>query len=896
MATITAKLSPDEYLIPRKRLFAQLLSRPSKKIVLLTAGAGYGKTSLIASFFQQYPELLSKWVTLTEPVSTFKQLMEVLLPYTDHKPCWIVLDQTEHLRLNSHETNQLSYWIEHLPSHTTLVLSGRKIPEDLPYSRWKVQGKGMAIHKDMLAFTCKETEELIKNIFKTQIPDYYIQYIFNAFEGWPAGLALFFNQLPHVNSCYHFKCYIDSFHTNKDFIQYLNTEIVNKLPDHLLAFMLKIGLFCQLDEELLQEYMPNIPVYDYLNDEHIQLFFSENKGQFQLTRLFRNFFYELAQKKLGADTLKTQHSKIALFCRQKFRFLEALSHSLAANEDQLVIELIRDMAERYEPKEFLRMLDGWLEQFSPALHLSRLSFFLFRCLPFSLTRSLIEPLEKIAFYYEDKDLPAYTDVCHRLATIHFYHGDINKAIHYYKISLKMAIKTENEPMIALNMSLLGQMYRFGRENDQSFSLTRQALAIAESRGYKQVQMHALWNMAELLMDKGKLKTAKRLAEQSLEVSRDFDEASIIYPMCTISRYFRKCGKVKDALHWAGRALEKARLFNIAGDKGWVKAEIAMCLKAAGKLKEAQQMLEKSEQCFSGFHYMSCLVQKRLVTILFDQKKFDKAISLDKKAGNTVRKMGYTWLKEHEIFEIEKSPSLNIQLLGPLSIYVNGIKTKIKRKSSLRLLLLLTTGGRRRWSSDELIGLLFPDATEEAAANQLYVALSVLRKILEPNLVKGRQSTFIPYDGSHYYFKFEKADIDLEHLKQLLNNSYSSGHLLQAHSLYKGDLLNEYIYEEWLNDKREAIRNQYLSTLNQWLEECMKSEKLSDAAKILETMIGLDPYEEKYYLKFVNILIEIGEMGKARKIADKAIKILNTEIGIDISDKLENILNNNQFIR
>ncbi len=894
---ISAKLFPDKHLIPRKRLFSLLLTRPSKQIVMLTAGAGYGKTSLLKSFFHQYPDLLGHWITLTKPILTFDQLMVLLPPYQNKKPSWVVIDQTELIQLNLNETIKMVSWIENLPHMMTIVLSGRKKPEGFPTSRWKIQGTGIIINKEMLAFTETETKLMLKEYLHANIPDNFIHYIFSLFDGWPAGLALFCNETPHLDFNYHFKCYVDSFYKNKDLVQYLSTEIVNKLPDHLFDFILNTSLFCKLEKEILQEYLTDTPVSDYLNElEHIPLFFSVHEAELKLTRLFRKFFYELAQNKLGSETIRERHREIALFYRKKFRFIEALSHALAANEDQLVIEFIEDMTERYEPREFLLILDGWLEQFSPALHLYRLSFFLFRCLPVSLSTSLLEHLENIAVYYKEKDLVAYTDVCHRLATINFYQGDLNKAIHYYKTSLEIAVSTDNEPMIALNSSLLAQMYRFTRKNEKSIRLSRQALAIAEQRGFKQVQMHALWNIAELLLDKGNLDVARRLAEQSLEVSRECDEASIIYPMCTISRYFRKSGDIKKALDWAGQALEYVRLFNIAGDMGWAKAEMSKCLRAGGQLKEAQQMLEESNQSFNGFQYMSCLVQKRLMSILYEQQKYDDARRLDKKLRDMIRKSGYTWIKGYEIVEIDKPPLLKIQLLGPLSIFINGEKKHIKRKASLRLLLLLASSGKRRWSSDELIGLLFPDETEEAAANQLYVALSVLRKFLEPDLIKGRSSTFIAYDGSHYFFKFDEADIDLERLYYLLDKSYSPHVFSETLSVYKGELLEEYLYEEWLIDKREEVRYQYLSTLDKWLADCEQNNKLRDAAKILETMIKLDSYEEKYYVRYIKILKDIGEVRKAQTIADKAIEVLKNEVGIDISNTIYTLLKDVYIVR
>lgn len=876
-----------DFLMPRERLFSLLLSHPQKRVVLLSAGNGYGKTSLLTSFFQKYT-MLSRWITLSQPVYTFEKMIHLLQPYEAGKKLWIVIDQIENLRLDEQETNYFVSWIERLPSSVTLVLSGRKILAGLPISRWKMQKLAIIVDQEVLAFTSGETEGLLQNFYGLKLPNYEHHRLLEDIEGWPAGLALLHEVAAKESPEFGAKRFRNQFYSSADLDHYVATEIIGHLSSEMHQFLLYVSLFREIDEQLLKRFRPDWPVHIYIEDiQQTNLFFSTNEtNSFRLNELFRNILYKKAELEWGTEKVKDCHHEIAILYRQDYQFFEALSQAFAAGEDELVIEIIMEVAERYEPKEFLRVLDGYIEKISPLVHLSEISLFLFRCIPVELASQLIKPLELIIQRYEYEDSPAYADLCHRLAAIYFYQGDWRRAVQLHEISLALSTKNNDEAMIALNMSMLAMIYRFMGKLDKALFFSRQALAKSEVHRFKHTQMQALWNTAEILIDRGELEKGYRFAEQSINVSEECDKSSVVYPLCTKSRYFRKSGKLKEAYQWANEALKYANKFEIQADMGWANTAVALCYQASGELNKARQRMEKAVELFKGNRHQSCLIERRLITILRELGNVERANYLDDKVENIIRESEYTWLqKKEEVFE---KSLLKIRMLGALSIEVEGENIKIRRKACLRILLLLASNNERRWSKDEIIGLLFPEETEEAASNQFYVALSLLRKQLEPKLKKGRDSRFISYDGSHYYFQFEETEIDVIKLKQLICSPYSPEIVNQTINLYQGDLLNEYPYEEWLSENRMVIREQYLKALNSWTKECLDKGDRKEAIEILEAMIAIEPYEESFHIDYIQLLIETGQTGKSRKAADRAVGLMEKELGIDMRSEFNKL--------
>src|SRR5680860_38460 len=93
--------------------------------------------------------------------------------------------------------------------------------------------------------------------------------------------------------------------------------------------------------------------------------------------------------------------------------------------------------------------------------------------------------------------------------------------------------------------------------------------------------------------------------------------------------------------------------------------------------------------------------------------------------------------------------LRAHLLGPLRLTLNEQaidEHAWTRRSSRSLLLLLLITPGHAIPRDRVLDLLWPDASPSSAMNALYVAIHGLRRVLEPNLERGRQSTFVEIEN------------------------------------------------------------------------------------------------------------------------------------------------------
>src|SRR5829696_4768278 len=75
------------------------------------------------------------------------------------------------------------------------------------------------------------------------------------------------------------------------------------------------------------------------------------------------------------------------------------------------------------------------------------------------------------------------------------------------------------------------------------------------------------------------------------------------------------------------------------------------------------------------------------------------------------------------------PLLTIELLGHPRVSLAGRPLDVRVRKELALLAYLAVEQEHRHSRDSLLGLFWPDVTEEAARNNLRVVLAGLRRLL-----------------------------------------------------------------------------------------------------------------------------------------------------------------------
>ncbi|MGZ4391203.1 MAG: LuxR C-terminal-related transcriptional regulator [Gaiellaceae bacterium] len=206
--------------VERQRLLRLIAADPDARIVLISASAGYGKSTLAAQWSIRCQRPVA-WLSLergdNDPLIFLDSLVHALdrvapvdpdlfdelssvAPRVDDivlpaladelarsSPLELILDDIHELS-QSRSLDVISSLLEEIPSGSQVVLVTRADPE-LHLSHHRVAGDLLEIRADKLAFDADETNALAASI-GARLSERTLANIHERTEGWPAGVAL----------------------------------------------------------------------------------------------------------------------------------------------------------------------------------------------------------------------------------------------------------------------------------------------------------------------------------------------------------------------------------------------------------------------------------------------------------------------------------------------------------------------------------------------------------------------------------------------------------------------------------------------------------------------------------------------------------------------------------
>jgi DNA-binding SARP family transcriptional activator/Tfp pilus assembly protein PilF len=195
-----------------------------------------------------------------------------------------------------------------------------------------------------------------------------------------------------------------------------------------------------------------------------------------------------------------------------------------------------------------------------------------------------------------------------------------------------------------------------------------------------------------------------------------------------------------------------------------------------------------------------------------------------------------------------------------------------RKARDLVKILLSHRGRPV-PREVLVEALWPDEEPSVTSNRLSVALSTVRKVLDP----GRRfpaDHLVGADRSSASFSREHAVVDVEVFLQeaiegldLLARGRQTDaveRLADAEALYAGDFLEEDQYEDWSVGLREEARATYLRVAAALADLAAARGDHESAIRYHLRLIERDRFDETAHLALVRSLEALGRRGEARR--------------------------------
>jgi LuxR family maltose regulon positive regulatory protein len=627
---------PRKDLVSRPRLLDALRQGSISKLTMISAPAGYGKTTLLSEWidlqgmpfgwlsldsgdndidrFQAYliASLSSIPIDIGEGIiedfgskpdnSIEARLIPLInrISLTDGHFALVLDDYYLIHDEKVHET--VSYILDNLPSQMHLVIATRTDPP-LRLSQLRAQGELCEIRAKELRFTDQEAIQFLNQSMNLELASDDIVTLSQKTEGWIAGLQLAAISL-HGNQ--DKQAFVRTFAGDDRYIaDYLLDEALSRQPSHIQSFLLQTSILDRLCAPLCNAVTGRNDSQTILASiEQANLFMVPLDNQRTWFR-YHHLFADLLNNRLRqfqAGEISNYHKFASTWYQANDLQTDAINHALAAEDLDLIVQLTEEMAVYSMDYRDANALLTWLQclpesafQENPWLQVTR-SWALFNTGEYeSVEMNLIEIERSLTQKTIAEELA--TRIQGHIAAIRSYLAELREepvpAMQQAEDSLGMLAEKDVRLKAFVEIRLANGLAWFG-DLDRAIALYKAAGESSKLVGDGQLAITALSEMAVVQMFHGHLRESiKSITDinhyaQSL-VQRDgrrLPAMGILYRHN--SHIKRELNELSEAVDYAAEGVKICQRW---GDK----ESLAVGLLALARAQFAQGESEKAAQ-------------------------------------------------------------------------------------------------------------------------------------------------------------------------------------------------------------------------------------------------------------------------------------------------------------
>ena len=190
-----------------------------------------------------------------------------------------------------------------------------------------------------------------------------------------------------------------------------------------------------------------------------------------------------------------------------------------------------------------------------------------------------------------------------------------------------------------------------------------------------------------------------------------------------------------------------------------------------------------------------------------------------------------------------------------------------------LLKVLVARKGRPITRDAAAEAMWPHEDPEPLGNRLSVALSTIRKVLDPER-RHPADHYVVADARTIALRVEHAEVDLIEFNRVADlaiefmakgdHEAAAAPLQRARQIYAGDFLEEDLYEEWAVEAREEARSRLFTILRLLARLAADRGDDESAAQHLSQLLEREPYDEDAWLSLIAGQLRLRRHGQARR--------------------------------
>jgi LuxR family maltose regulon positive regulatory protein len=274
-----------ESLVPRPHLIEKLNAGLNRRLTLISASPGFGKTTLVSDWLSQTKRSFG-WVSLDEDdnditrfftyvITAIQQIKKIghttrrllqssqpVLPkslatafvndcISTTSPFILVLDDYHNI-IEPSINEVVAYILDNMPPNLHLVFTSRVDPL-LPISRLRARGHMQELRTDDLRFTKDEAAEFLKIVMGLNLTVEQSSALDTRTEGWIAGLQMAGLSIQGLKSEDKIANFVADFTGSHRYIfDYLTDEVLQQQPESIKDFLVQTSILDQFNSDLCE--------------------------------------------------------------------------------------------------------------------------------------------------------------------------------------------------------------------------------------------------------------------------------------------------------------------------------------------------------------------------------------------------------------------------------------------------------------------------------------------------------------------------------------------------------------------------------------------------------------------------------------------------------------------
>ncbi len=255
----------------------------------------------------------------------------------------------------------LSSLIEHQPPTLCLVLVTRSDPP-LPLARLRGRGQLEEIRQELLSFTLDESAAFLRQAMGLSLAQDQLLALESRTEGWAAGLQLAGLSLRTARDV---PAFIEAFSGGHEYIAgYLADEVLARQPDPVKSFLLQTSILDRLSAPLCAAVTGAADaqeILDSLKDKNLFLVpLDQDHTWYRYHALFIDLLRNRLHRAAGIQ-IEDLHLRASRWYRENGLTIPAIEHALAGKDVELAAALIEGAVEPVFISGQVTLLLRWLE-------------------------------------------------------------------------------------------------------------------------------------------------------------------------------------------------------------------------------------------------------------------------------------------------------------------------------------------------------------------------------------------------------------------------------------------------------------------------------------------------------------------------------------------------------